>query len=215
MDTYLKEAFIPAMHRTRIKHIGVFKPRDAEEASGKLIYVLIPFEDITQFEKLEKSLKNDESYQRSASDYIYAPHDEPPYERMESILLRAFASMPEYGIPGHLASPADRVYELRSYQGATEERYEKKVEMFTCGGETKIFQDLGFQPLFFGEVISGPDMPNLMYMISFENQEAQDVLWDKFRNAPAWDKLKADKQYEHTVSKIDKFMLHPTDYSDL
>ena len=45
--------------------------------------------------------------------------------------------------------------------------------------------------------------------------EAQDVLWDKFRNAPAWDKLKADKQYEHTVSKIDKFMLHPTDYSDL
>ncbi len=123
--------------------------------------------------------------------------------------------MPEYGVPTHTSPVNERIYELRSYQGATEKFYEKKVEMFNDGGETKLFMDLGFQPIFFGEVISGSVMPNLMYLTTFESRESQDDHWDAFRSSAVWDALKKDEQYKNTVSHIDKFLLYPTEYSDL
>ena len=73
----------------------------------------------------------------------------------------------------HTTPPAERIYELRSYQGATEKYYRRKVEMFNEGGEVNIFKRLEFNPVFFGEVISGPAMPNLMYMTSFANEASQ------------------------------------------
>lgn len=215
IDKFLKDAYIPAMHRAGISNVGVFKPVEEDEHAGKLVYVLVPFKSIDQFEKIETVLHKDQNYLKDGSDYIDAAHDNSPYVRIESILLRAFKTMPEYGIPSHSAPPSEKVYELRSYQGATEKLYEKKVQMFTDGGETKIFKELGFQPIFFGEVISGSTMPNLMYLTTFENTASQDKHWDAFRTAPAWLELKEDKQYENTVSKNVKIFLHPTEYSDL
>jgi hypothetical protein len=215
MDQFLKDAYIPALHRAGIRHVGVFKPVSDDPLNGKRIFVLIPFRDISQFEQIDRVLGTDDQYLASGTDYIDAAHDDPPYARIESILLRAFSAMPDYGVPVHTTPHAERVYELRSYQGATEKRYEKKVEMFNEGGETRLFLDLGFQPIFFGEVISGPDMPNLMYFTTFENKTAQDQHWETFRNSPGWTALKSDPQFKNTVSHIDKFLLYPTDYSEL
>jgi len=215
MDNYLKDAFIPALNRVGIKNVGVFKPITEDTETGKLIYVLIPFKSIDQFEKLEGELAKDNKYQKEGSDYIDAAHNNPPYERISSILLRSFKSMPNYGIPSHSTPRSEQVYELRSYEGATEKLYEKKVEMFTDRGETKIFFDLGFQPVFFGEVISGPTMPNLMYLTTFENKESQDEHWAAFRSAPAWLEMKDEKQYANTVSKNVKVFLRPAEYSGL
>jgi hypothetical protein len=214
MDSYLKDAFIPALDRAGINNVGVFKPIN-EEGPGKLIYVLIPFKSIDQFEKLDGVLAKDKIYLKDGADYINAAHDNSPYQRISSILLRSFKSMPNYGIPDHSTPRADQVYELRSYEGATEKLYEKKVEMFTDGGESKIFHDLGFQPVFFGEVISGPTMPNLMYLTTFKNKQSQDEHWQAFRSAPAWLELKDDKQYANTVSNSVKVFLRPTSYSGL
>ena len=215
LDSFLKEAFIPAMHRAGISHVGVFKPAIDDPLYGKRLVVLIPFKDIVQFENIEQVLRKDDAYQESGADYINAPHDDSPYLRIESILLRAFEDMPAYGIPEFNTPKSERIYELRSYQGATEKRYEKKVEMFNKGGEVKLFIDLGFQPIFFGEVISGPAMPNLMYLTTFENKPSQELHWESFQNSPVWKALKSDPQYENTVSHIDKYMLVPAEYSDL
>ena len=46
IDEYLEKAYLPAMHRAGIEHIGVFKPvasTEGNKPSEKLIYVLIPF----------------------------------------------------------------------------------------------------------------------------------------------------------------------------
>jgi hypothetical protein len=215
MDAFLKAAFSPAMHRAGIEHIGVFKPVSDDEHAGKRIYVLIPFKTITQFEELGKLLAKDKLYLSAGSDYLDAAHDDPPYSRIESTLLRSFKVMPEYGVPTHTTPVNERIYELRSYQGASEKLYEKKVEMFNDGGETKLFIDLGFQPIFFGEVISGSVMPNLMYLSTFESKKSQDEHWGAFVSSPVWDALKNEEQYKNTVSHIDKFLLHPTEYSDL
>ena len=50
---------------------------------------------------------------------------------------------------------SERVYELRSYESATEQYNINKVEMFNVGGEIDLFEQLGFNAVFYGEVISG------------------------------------------------------------
>ena len=213
MDHYLQNAYIPALNRIGMKNIGVFKPIEKSDTESKLIYVFIPFKSLIQFEQLEENLRSDKEYLEDGKDYITAAHDNAPYVRIENIILRSFQSMTQYGIPTHKSPPSERIYELRSYQAATEKLYEKKVEMFNAGGESKIFIDLGFQPIFFGEVISGSSMPNLMYLTTFENKASQEKHWDAFRNSPDWLTLKSDEQYNNTVSKSEKFYLYPTDYS--
>jgi hypothetical protein len=39
MDSYLKDAFIPALHRAAVPMTGVFKPIETDTAYGKLIYM--------------------------------------------------------------------------------------------------------------------------------------------------------------------------------
>src|SRR5665647_2979798 len=48
VDAYLKEAYLPALHRAGIPIVGVFKPVEADTAFGKLVYVFIPFKTIEQ-----------------------------------------------------------------------------------------------------------------------------------------------------------------------
>jgi hypothetical protein len=215
MDIFLKQAYLPALHRAGISKVGVFKPNDEESASGSLIYVLIPVNSLEQFEKLPEILLEDKQFQADGKDYIDAIFDNPPYRRIESILLKAFKEMPEPGIPALSTPASERIYELRSYQGATEKIFQRKVEMFNDGGEVNLFKELGFNPVFFAEVISGASMPNLMYMTSFSNKASQDEHWDAFQKHPTWNTLKEMEKYKNTVSNIDKIMLHPADYSDL
>ena len=52
--------------------------------------------------------------------------------------------------------------------------------MFNEGGEIDLFNKLNFNAVFYGEVLSGSSMPNLMYMTSFENKADRDAHWKSF-----------------------------------
>lgn len=213
MDDFLQKAYLPALHRAGITQVGVFNTINEDTASPKRIYVLIPFKSLDQFEKLAENLDKDKQFQSDGKDYIHANFDHAPYQRFESILLKAFKGMPGPGKPMLEGQLSERVYELRSYQGATEELYERKVEMFNDGGEIGLFQKLGFNPIFFGEVISGPTMPNLMYLTSFSSVSSQKEHWKAFSNHPDWIAIKDLEKYKNTVSKIEVVMLRPANYS--
>lgn len=215
MDNYLKNAYLPALHRAGINNVGVFKPIDSDETAGKKIIVFIPLQNIKQLDKIENTLLKDKTYLSDGEEFINASWDNPPYQRMESIVLKAFSEMQKYAVPNHSTPAKERVYELRSYEGPTETKYRKKVEMFNEGGEVELFQKLEFQPVFFAEVISGSAMPNLMYMTTFSDMNSHDEHWDAFRNHPDWKELSGMEEYKHTVSHADIWLLHPTDYSDI
>ncbi|MCF6358961.1 MAG: NIPSNAP family protein [Draconibacterium sp.] len=215
VEKYLEEAFLPAMHRVGIKKVGVFKPIADDEAAGTKIFVFIPLKKLSDIEKIESKLAKDSEFQKKGADYINASWEKPPYERIESILIKAFAKMPEFGVPNHKTPASEQIYELRSYQGPTEKMYRKKVEMFNDAGEMEIFKELDFQEVFYGEVISGSEMPNLMYMTTFKDMKSHDEHWDAFRSHPSWEKLKNMEEYKHTVSHINKYLMHPTEYSDI
>jgi hypothetical protein len=108
----------------------------------------------------------------------------------------------------------DRIYELRSYEGPTEKLYKSKVKMFNDGDEVGLFKRLGFNAVFYAEVLSGSRMPNLVYMTTFENMASRDEHWKTFGNDPQWKNLLTIEEYKNTVSKADILLLSPTDYSD-
>ena len=213
-DKYLKEAFLPSLKRMGFKAIGVFKPIKNENDSIKKIVVLIPFSSMLQFLNLEDKLAKDKTYLTAAADYINTSYKQPTFKRIESVLLKAFPDHPILKPSGLTGSRANRVYELRSYESATEAYYKNKVEMFNAGGEIKLFDRLGFNAVFYGEVISGTKMPNLMYMTTFENQESRDTHWKAFSNSPEWKALIAMEKYKNNMSLNERTFLYPTEYSD-
>lgn len=214
LDQYLEKAYIPALHRAGLESVGVFKPIEVDSGEMNYLMVFIPFKSLEEFEALNGVLLADEVYQSDGKDYIQASHDNPPYARIESIIMRSFSAMPQFAIP-QLSSPrAQRVYELRSYEGATEQLYERKVEMFN-EGETALFQELEFNPVFFGEVLSSAYMPHLMYMTTFSDTLSQQEHWNAFRVHPDWLEMKEIERYANTVSSSTKYLMYPTEYSDI
>jgi hypothetical protein len=87
--------------------------------------------------------------------------------------------------------------------------------MFNDGGEVPLFVRLGFNAVFYGEVIAGSHQPNLMYMTTFENKASRDEHWKAFSNDAEWNKLKVNPEYQNNVSKNTSFFLYPTEYSDI
>lgn len=215
VDKFLKDAYIPAMHRAGISKVGVFKPVEGDTIAGNVIIVWIPFHSLQQYAELDTLLLMDKVFLDEGKDYLDAAYNNIPYQRMESILLKAFSRMPQYKIPSFQTSPGERIYELRSYQGPTEKLYRRKVEMFNDAGEINLFEKLGFNAVFYGEVISGSTMPNLMYMTTFSDMKSRDEHWNTFRNHPDWKVLSGLEKYKNTVSKSVILLLHPTEYSDI
>lgn len=215
MDKYLKTAFLPALHRAGIKTVGVFKPVASDTAAGNQIMVLVPLTSPDQLDKLQTTLAADATYQSAGADVLTAPYNNVAFARKESVVLKAFKDAPRLFTPKFTTKRSDQVFELRSYEGATEYLYRQKVKMFNEGGEIALFKKLDFNPVFFAEVISGNLMPNLMYMISFENMESHDTHWSAFGNHPDWKKMSALDEYQNTVSRIVRVLYYPTEYSDI
>ncbi|MFA5819546.1 MAG: hypothetical protein WC854_09735, partial [Bacteroidales bacterium] len=99
VDAYLKDAYLPALHRAGIPIVGVFKPVETDTAFGKLIYVFIPFKTIDQFMQLPELLEKDKVYAVVGKSFVDAAYNDPPYKRYESILLKAFMNMPQFVAP--------------------------------------------------------------------------------------------------------------------
>lgn len=214
LDAYFKDALVPALHRAGIKNVGVFKMID-DTASKKKMYVLIPYPSLDYLDKIHDILDKDKKYQEAGAEYINAAHNNAPYTRIENVVMKAFSGAPVLQKSKLTGDKKSRVYELRSYEGATEKLYRTKVKMFNTGDEVGLFNRLGFNAIFYAEVLAGSKMPNLMYMTTFENMASRDAHWKAFGEDEQWKKLKSDKQYDNTVSHIDIFYLYPTAYSDL
>ncbi len=214
LDNYLQNALLPALHRMNIPNVGVFKAIANDTATAKSLYLFISIKSLDMLTKIPEKLSADKEYQAAGSEYITAVYTLPPYTRMENILLKAFPLAPQLQLPALKAAKKDRVYELRSYESATEKIFKNKVQMFNEGDEIGLFAKLNFNAIFYSEVIAGSKMPNLMYMTSFENKKDRDAHWKSFGSDTSWKKLSSMPLYQKNVSHIDITFLRPVDYSD-
>lgn len=219
LDNFLQKAYLPALHRVGITKVGVFKPivNPATPATtdDRLLYVFVPFRSRDDFFKLDDKLAKDKQYLADGNEYLDALYNTPPYDRIETILLNAFDKSPQFNLPALTSPPQERVYELRSYEGHTEKISRNKIDMFNQGDEIGLFKRLGFNAVFYAEVVAGSRMPNLMYLTTFDNKASRDAHWDAFGKDEYWKKLSAMPNYQKNVSKNDTRFLYPTDYSDI
>jgi hypothetical protein len=208
---YLEKAAIPALNRLGNKNIGVFKVLKPEATIR--IFVIIPFQTIEAFIKVEEKLLKDEVYKTAASAYLNAPATEPAYDRIESSLLKAFSHMPKIEVP----EKKQRLFELRRYESASEGAGKMKIEMFNQAGEIDIFKKVGFKPVFFGKTIVGTMLPNLTYMITFDDMADHDKKWKAFGSDPQWKKISTIPEYADAkiVSRITSTILVPTPFSQI
>jgi hypothetical protein len=218
VDNYLKTAYIPALKRAGIKAVGVFKPIVTDTADQK-IYVFIPFSSLEQFDKINPALAKDQQYAAAGKEYLEGTGAKPSYKRIESIILRAVSNMPQPMFSKVSGPKNERVYELRSYEGASENLSTNKIQQINEGSanegnEIDIFNRLNFNTVFIGEVLSGSRMPNLMYLTTYINKADRDAHWAAFNNDAKWTSLRSLPQYQKNVSRNEQNFLYPVEYSD-
>ncbi|MFT4156036.1 NIPSNAP family protein [Parafilimonas sp.] len=214
LDTYLQTAYLPALHRKEIKNVGVFKPIANDTAADKIIYVIVPYKSFDEFLRLPAQLITDNLYKTAAASYLNADYKNPPYKRMETIMLTAFPMAPQLTLPNLTSPKAEHIYELRSYESPTENYHKSKVKMFNEGGEVDIFKAINANAIFYGDVVSGSHMPNLMYLTSYENMADRDAHWKIFGDNAQWKKLNTLDEYKNNVSKAEVTLMHAASYSD-
>ncbi|OKS88455.1 hypothetical protein RG47T_3922 [Mucilaginibacter polytrichastri] len=197
LSQYFETAYLPQLHKAGFSKIGVFMPLANDTSADKRIVVWMPLKGLNDLQKI--SLNN----------------DCPKYKRLENVILTAFEKAPHYKLPNLNGPKADHIYELRSYEGPTEERYLQKVKMFNVGDEVGLFARLRFNAVFYAHVLAGSRMPNLMYLTSFDNMATHDAHWKAFGDDAYWKKLSALPEYQNTVSKADIILMHAAGYSDL
>ncbi|PYJ82135.1 MAG: NIPSNAP family containing protein [Verrucomicrobia bacterium] len=213
-DDFYREAAIPAMNHAGIGPVGVFNV--AYGPDNPTMYVLIPHKTIESFGTALDRVRSDADYQKAGTGFINAPATDPSYVRVESSLMVAFVGMPELEVPAAAKANQPRIFELRTYESHSKKANKKKIEMFN-NGEIVIFRRTGLQPVFFGETLIGPKMPNLTYMLVFENIAAREKNWGAFIADPEWKKLSTTPGYTDTeiVSNISNVFLRPTAYSQI
>jgi hypothetical protein len=211
-DQFFSTALIPALNRLGLSPIGAFKVTFGPQTPTT--YLLIPGTNLETVTNVDLLLAKDEEFLKLAQPFWSAPAKEPPFERIESTLLKAFEGYPKV-TPPTTKSPK-RVFQLRTYESPTQDDHIRKVEMFHQG-EFRIFERSGCGNVFFSDALIGPNMPKLTYMLTFPDLDALTTGWERFFADPEWKKISANPRYnfEPIVSNVDSLILAPAPYSQI
>ena len=208
LHEYLEKSFIPALNKFGVKTVGVFKEIGKSEPAK--IYVLIAYPTFENYLSINANVQHDEQFIKSSSAWKQVPADKPVFNRINTSLMVAFDGLPALKVP----AKEPRIFELRTYEGYSEDAVSRKVKMFN-EEEFPIFYKTKLTPVFFGEVIAGPNLPCLTYMITFKNMEERDKNWAAFGADADWKKVSSDPKYANTVSNIRRVFLEPLPYSQV
>ncbi|MGH8020994.1 MAG: NIPSNAP family protein [Opitutaceae bacterium] len=222
LDRYLERAMLPALDRLGISNVGVFTELEVDKQAatstpkpGSPVWVLIPYASLDSFARVAAALNADPAVQKAGAGYLQAPKASPAFERFDSWLLLAFKSMPRLELPAFSRDRTPtRVFEMRDYESHSELKALNKMAMFD-EGETQLMRDLGMSPVFFGQALSGPDLPHLRYMTSGPDLATHLANWGKFGPDPRWMKMKGLPQYADNTSRNTARFLAPKAYSQI
>ena len=224
LDAFLAQAAVPAWKRLGIKTIGVFEDVDGKGAKlrdllalkpkgeSAEVAVLLAFESIEAWATHNARLMADAEFLKAGAEWLDLPKDDPLYSRVETSVMLAFDQCPTVETT---AKGEGRVFQLRTYESHSLAKAQKKIHMFNEGGEIALFRTCGLNPVFFGSTLAGPRMPNLTYMVGFDNEAAQGAAWKTFGAHPEWKRIRSLPIYKDTVSRITNIVLRPTSCSQI
>ncbi|MBD1384864.1 NIPSNAP family protein [Mucilaginibacter rigui] len=208
LENYFKTALIPALNKYGVKTVGAFD--EWNKTSPAKFYLLIPYSSLDSYLSVNTKIKADADYIKNSAAYNAITADKSVYTRFTSSLMLAFDGWPAIVAP----SNKPRIFEIRTYEGYSEEAVKRKNKMFH-DGEFDIFKRAKLEPVFFGDVIAGDKMPRITYMLTCESKEESIKGWAAFVADPEWKKLVSNPEYANTISKITNTFLVPTAYSQV
>lgn len=214
MNDFMKDAYLPALKRAGAGPVGAFNVTIGPD--NPTLYLLLTFKSHSVLAGFGERLAADEELRKSGAAVIDAPATDPAFIRAESSLLLAFPGLPRLEIPPPAAEHKPRIFELRMYESHSKKANLTKIKMFD-EGEIAIFRRAGLRPVFFGETLYGANLPNLTYMLTYDDMAARERCWAAFVADPEWKKLSTTPGYTdpEIVSNITNRILTPTDYSEV
>ncbi|MFN8007584.1 MAG: NIPSNAP family protein [Terriglobia bacterium] len=212
LDDLLQNAYLPLCRNLGLGPIGCFNV-----VAGKTmpqLVVLTPFSSLGMLDGFSEQSASNPSWKKALEEFSQIKP--MVYTRIDSNLLRAFASVPSLENPGNSKDKDPRLFELRTYESRSLQASLKKIKMFD-DEEIKIFRDTGLNPLFFGQTVIGENLPSLTYMLAFPNMQAREEAWRKFLAHPDWIQLRSRPELADSelVSNISNCFLRPAAYSEI
>jgi hypothetical protein len=212
LSQFLERTYVPAVRRAGAGTLGAFA--NSIGADGPFLLLVTEYPSLAGFEQTRDKLTTNPEFMKALDTFNAQPG--LSYERGERMLLRGFETMPRIQIPPADAKRPARIFEVRMYESNNLSTLHRKITMFNTA-EIGVFKRLGMQPVFFGEMLVGPKLPNLVYMLAFDDLAAREKAWRAFGNDPEWKKLRETPGWSDAeiVSNITNFIVTPLSFSDI
>ncbi len=208
---HLSKSYLPALRRAGSGPVGLFSSLISPDSP--YVLVLSSYPNLQAWDEAHDKLSKDKQFEKERDAYRASG---PTYVRMETTLLRGFDSVPDVVVPPRDEKRVPRIFELRTYESNNIDTLKRKAGMFN-DGEIAIFRRLNMLPVFFGETIVGRKMPNLTYMLAFDDLAAREKSWKAFGSDPEWQKMRAQPGLSdpEIVSNISNSIVQPLPLSEI
>jgi hypothetical protein len=186
LHTFLREGWLPAVGKIDSGPKIVMEAQVAVHTPQ--VAVIAGAESMEALESARARLEADATYRKAREQWETGV--EAPYESYSQTLVRAAGYAAD--IPAQHEKPkTPRILELRIYHSPTTRQLAALHQRFSTH-EIGIFHRCGIYPLLYGETAFGPDMPNLTYLIPFEDLAAREKAWAAFGADPEWVKVRKE-----------------------
>ncbi len=211
LHDYISKSALPAFGKV---HAGPKIILDALIASHMpQVAVILGFQSIDEMITVRSKLLGDKELMQALDNW--ENNAEQPYEHFSVSLLEATDYCPEIQTDSE-PRKTQRIFELRTYHSPTWRQLRALHERF-AGPEIKIFHRVGVHPMLYSQTMIGPSMPNLTYLIPFDNLAAREKAWDAFSADPEWVKVRKESidRYGQISSVIQISLYRVTAYSPI
>jgi hypothetical protein len=209
LDSFFKDVLFPAYNRKKVK-TGAFRLYRVKEDEKEQRHVVFVYPDIQTYLRVKKDIWNDRDFRQKAQAFYDTTAPAPVYSEFVSYLSEAFDKIPVHRKP----DPSRTLFEIRIYHSPNEEANRRKVTMFNKD-EIDLFDKVGIHSVLYGEILSGPNMPALLYLTWYKDEQTRGEAWEQFRNHPDWKRMSSLPEYAHTATRNQSIFLSPMDYSQL
>jgi hypothetical protein len=208
---FLEKHHLPMTQRLGIGPVGYFQVYLGPD-SPRLV-TLAAYNSMADVESKRTAMRADKEWMNAVDEL--GSGDQAPYDRQEVWLLRAFDGLPKLETPP-AAENQTHFFDLRTYESESERDSDEKIRMFNTE-EIKIFRRSGIHPVFFGKTLFGSKMPNITYMVWYNDLDARAAAWTKFGSDDDWKRIRTQPGWTDAeiVANVSNTFLRPLPFSPI
>jgi len=191
MHDYFSRLALPALQRVHYTGPVIFLESLVAPHMPQMIAVY-GFQSLEDMWSVHTRINQDPEMMKNLEQW---DSGDAPFEHVSNTLLQAADYSPEIVAPPE-PPKTPRLFELRVYHSPTWRQLKALHERF-AGPEIQIFHRVGVNPVLYSSTLFGANMPNLTYLIPFENLAAREKAWEAFAADPEWIKVRKESIEKH------------------